>query len=175
VLVELGFQKKKYLLDNSDSDIAVGDVLSENEHVYEEESDSSGEEEEEDSSATREHVTGRQQGSGRINYLTPHADFQHFPFTLQNSGPRAHTAYQINQQSGGYECMFLAIVRLGIFQVLFHTFEVQLQKDSLGQIFRLHPGLCTIYVISYHSLLMEMVSIYIQTAFIPAANWLQND
>jgi hypothetical protein len=39
---------------------------------------------------------------------------------------------------------------------------------------RLHLGLCSIYVISYHSLLVEVVFIYIQTAFVPAANRLQS-
>jgi hypothetical protein len=65
----------EYLVDNSDSDIDVGNVASENEHVYEDENDSSSEEMEEDSSATGDHVTGTQQGSDWINYLTTPADF----------------------------------------------------------------------------------------------------
>jgi hypothetical protein len=78
----------EYLLDNSNSDIDTSDMLSENENCYEEKSDSSAEE---DSSAIRDNATRRQQCSDCLNYLTTHTDFQHFPYTLQNSGSQAHT------------------------------------------------------------------------------------
>jgi hypothetical protein len=52
-------KETEYLLDNSNSDIDTGDVLSENEYCYEEESDTSAEEEEENSSAIRDNATSK--------------------------------------------------------------------------------------------------------------------
>jgi len=33
-----------------------------------------------------------------INYHTTYIDFQHFPYTLQNDGPQAHTAWVSRQK-----------------------------------------------------------------------------